>query len=137
MAILFKQSKRKERIFIWSIIIFVITVLFLISLVMFPPFQKVLPPSENGISSQYDAKIDLGLMDSEQVKNLYVFLEGVKIDFSFIAQDKNGKRVTGNISALDKDEAMSLLIAKELTVVSITELYSIKNDPFSPYYKSQ
>ena len=134
MAILFKQSKRKEKIFIWSVIIFVIFVAFFISLVIFPPFQKSYSISGGENSLQYNAKIDLALMDSEQVKNLDIFSGGIKIAFSFVAKDKNGKQITGNISALDKDEAMSILLAKGFSVISIDEFHSIKNNPFSPYY---
>ena len=134
MAILFKQSRNKERIFIWTVIIFSISFSFSVSLFIFPPFEDY-SSYEGQIFEQYDAKIDLGLIDSEKVKNLRFFLEEIKTEFSFIAQDKNGKKIEGNISALNKEEAESILKDKGLTILNINEYYSIKNDPFSPYYQ--
>ncbi len=137
MAILFKQSRRKEKIFLWSVIIVVVLVLFSISLFIFPPFQNSSLMSKEEIFGQYDAKIDLGLIDSEQVKNLDVFSGAITTEFTFIAKDKNGKQVTGTIAALDKSEATSLLTNKGLDVLSIEESHVIKNNPFSPYYQSK
>ncbi|OGZ69157.1 MAG: hypothetical protein A3D35_03000 [Candidatus Staskawiczbacteria bacterium RIFCSPHIGHO2_02_FULL_34_9] len=136
MAILFKQSNSKERLFTWVVILFSIIFLFSFSFFIFPPLDNF--SSQQGeIFGQYDVKIDLGLLDSDKVKNLNLFSEEIKLEFTFTAKDKNGKSVAGNIMAIDKNEAESILKDKEFTVLSIDEYQAVNGDPFSPYYGSK
>jgi len=134
MAILFKQPKRQERIFIWAVIIFVTSTLFLISFFIFPPFPKSGSTFHGEIFERDNAKIDLSIASSEEVRNLELFSESIKTEFIYNAKDKNGKQVEGKILATDKNEAISIIENKGLTVLSMYESYSTKNNPFSPYY---
>ena len=132
MAILFKQSKKREGIFVWTMIITVISAMFLISLFIFPPLSNSKYLQEE-IFGQYNVKIDLSILNVEEVQNLELFSGEVKTNFTYVAKDSKGKQVKDTILALDKNEAMAILEGQGLTVLSIDEYYSTKNDPFSPY----
>lgn len=137
MAILFTLKKRKEKVFLWSVIILLALALFSISLFVFPPqVENALLNSEKEVSDRSDIKIDLSIIDLEQVKNLEPFLDNAETEFNFIAKDKNGKQMTGNILAPNKDEAIRILKEKGFDVSSIKESNLGKNEPFVPYYQT-
>lgn len=136
MAILFKSKKNKEKVFTWAVVVLVILILFVVSLFVFPPaFFTMLVDSGEEISGEYNVKINLGAMELEQVKNLEPFSKTVKLDFSYVAQDKKGKQVTGIISASSEQEAITMLTDKGLLVSDVKEAYSVNSDPFTPYFQ--
>lgn len=136
MAILFTSQKKQKRIFVWSVIVLETLILFGISLFIFPPqLPSGLLNNQEEVYNEYDVKINLSVMNLEQVINLEPFLENIQLEFDYSAQDKKGKKVAGIILAKSQDEAISLLAGKGLTVLNIQESHSIKEDPFAPYYQ--
>lgn len=136
MAILFTSPKKRRRIFLWSITLLLILLLFMISLIIFPPqfrneLQSTVP---EGVFDMLNTKINFNIMDSNQVKNLDPF-EDVETEFTYIAQDKDGKQITGRISAVSKIKAESILEEMGFKVFSLQESDIGRNEPFIPYYQ--
>src|SRR3989344_6245752 len=99
MAIVFIQSKKRQKVFLWSIITGLVLILFIIPLLIFYPLfvnesQNIL---EGGVLKPA-ININFSIIDSPQVKNLEPFLD-IVTEFTYIAEDKNGKQVIGKISA--------------------------------------
>lgn len=135
MAILFASEKKQKRRFIWAVILVELLFLFLISLFIFPPqIEDSLLNNGQEVYNGYDAKINTSVMDSDQVKGLVPFLEGMNLEFKYIAKDKKGKQITGSVFAQNQDEAIKVIIGKGLEIISVEEFNFIKNDPFVPYY---
>lgn len=136
MAILFTSPRKKQRMFLRGITALLFLLLFIISLIVFPPdfknqFDNNLPKE---VFSAPDAAINFGILDSNQVKNLEPF-GPVQTQFDYVAQDKNGKKIVGKILAASKDGAESLLREMGFKVSSLQEATIGRSEPFIPYYQ--
>jgi len=105
------------------------------------PFIIFLPWFNNESKSVFlqetfkpDIKINFNTIDSDQIKNLELFSEAGK-EFTYIANDKNGKQVMGKISAISKNEVQTFLEKMGFKVSSIEETSIIigRKEPFVPY----
>ena len=137
MAIVFISPKRRQRIFFRGILAFLILLLFIISLIIFPSQFKN-ETQDIPTKVVFDTPgvvINFESIDSDQVKNLEPFL-GVQIEFNYIAQDKDDKQVVGKISATTKDDAKILLEGMGFKVSSLQESNIGRNEPFIPYYQT-
>ena len=137
MAIVFIQSKKRQKVFLWSIITGLVLILFIIPLLIFYPLfvnesQNIL---EGGVLKPA-ININFSIIDSPQVKNLEPFLD-IVTEFTYIAEDKNGKQVIGKISATGQDDAKILLQEMNLKILHLEESNTGRKEPFIPYYQSK
>ncbi len=121
--------------FLGIIIISLVLILFVIPLIIFSPWLKNKPQDilQEQIS-QPNITINLDIIDSDRVKNLEPF-GAIETEFSYIAEDKGGKKVQGSISALSKDEAIATLEKAGFKILSLQEVFIGKKEPFTPYYQ--
>ncbi len=111
-----------------------IFLLFVISLVVFPP-QLPGEKQTQVPSNMSDLTVNLGILDSQQMKNLELFSHSAQTEFTYTATDKKGKKVTGKISATDENAARTMLTEKGLVVTGIKGQTIGKSQPFLPYYQ--
>ena len=78
--------------------------------------------------------IDMGVFSSDEFKNLQPFTQ-MEIQYSYTATTKDGKSVSGFISANSEDEAQSVLIGRGLTISELKEAEIGRDNPFIPYYQ--
>ena len=142
MAIVFIDQKRKKRLIVWVVVALSILILFTISLVIFPPIFKFqegsleLRDGSEEVVIPPDININLGLLDSDRVKNLEPFLSQ-ETEFTYFAQDKFGRRINGVISAITQEQAKGLLEKNGLKILNIQESAFGRKEPFAPYYQSK
>lgn len=134
MAIIFTSPKKRKRVIFWSITGILVFIILVMSLIIFPP---QLPNHENANPAIVaELQVNLGILESEQLKNLESFSDTIQTNFSYKAKNKSGKQVSGTILANDEAHAIELLKAQELEVSEIQAPAVGKNDPFLPYYQS-
>ena len=134
MAIILVSSKKKKKMFLTIVILSLIFVLFIISLIIFPPSfggepkmisrEKIIRP---------DITINFNVLDSEQVSGLETFVD-IKTEFAYTAEDKDGTKVQGSLQSLNKNEVKATLEQSGLKVLTVQEVLLGKNEPFAPYY---
>ncbi len=78
-------------------------------------------------------KINFDIIESDQFKNLESF-SGTQTEFTYIATDKNGKKIVGSMVAKTKDDVRKILEQMEFKISSIEEKGIGRSEPFSPYY---
>ena len=134
MAIVLISPKKRQRTFFWGLISLATVVLIAVASFIFVPSLKnitiKIPDSQTYVTP--DIKLNLSIIDSQQVKNLQLF-EDIETEFSYTAQDNNGKQAVGKISAMDKDAARKSLEQMGFTIVSLQETNAGRSDPFVPY----
>ncbi|OGZ63771.1 MAG: hypothetical protein A3A98_00570 [Candidatus Staskawiczbacteria bacterium RIFCSPLOWO2_01_FULL_40_39] len=142
MAIVFVSPRKVQKMFFGGIITLIALLLFAISLlVLLPELRNKLNdiPANIPVRGDFngpDLKINFRAIDSDEVKNLEPFgaMEG---NFSYIAEDENGRQITGKISAASREDAEKNLAAMGLTIQSIEEITIGRNEPFVPYYQTE
>lgn len=132
MAIFFPSPQKRQRIFARVINVTLVAGLFLFSLLIFPP-QLNYRDQRNEGSFDQQLSINFNVVDSERVKNLELFDE-IPNAFDFTAQESNGREITGQISAVNTEEARAVLEDTGLSVLEIKESGIGRNQPFTPYY---
>lgn len=135
MAIVFKQSKKIQKILFWNITAGMLLILFVISLVVFPPYFKSGPKIIfEGATPKPDIRINFSIIDSERVRDLEPF-SGIMTEFIYIVREKSGRQLSGKILAKNQEEAEILLIESGLEILNLEERTSLgKSQPFVPYY---
>lgn len=135
MAIVFVSAKQRQKSFIWGISLALVLLVVVIFLAIFLPGflnpMPTLPPSgQPGFLS--DLAINFSGIDSDKVKNLDPFLTQEKI-FTYVVLDKNGRRITGDISADTQDGASALLQNAGFKIISLSQMVAGRSDPFVSY----
>lgn len=111
-----------------------IFVFFIVSLITFP-FQfknqrQNIPAPE--VFFEAGSKIDLNILNSDQVKSLKTF-SGIEKEFNYTAQDEKGRQIIGKVLAVSKDEAEKVLEGMGLQVSELEEASIGRSEPFIPY----
>ncbi len=135
MAIIFSLPQKKQKIFRNIIAILLVLILFIIPFVIFSSSSWFNVKPKNiilEVISRPDVNINFSVIDSDQVKNLEPFPE-IEIEFNYIGQDKNGKKVKGEILAVNKDDALIILEKIGIKVSSLEESSVGRKEPFAPY----
>ena len=132
MAIILISKERKQRKLRWVNIVvamlpFVISSLIIIIIEVQSGYNEILEVYNKNIS------IDFSVVDSNEVKNLQLF-EGVKTEFEYSAEERDGKHFTGKISAVNEERAKSILEEMGFKVLSIQQANAGRAEPFNPYY---
>lgn len=135
MAIVFKQLKKAQKIFFWNIIAAMFLILFIVSLIVFPPgFKRGPEIIFEELTPKPDIKINFSVIDSDKVKELESF-KGAQKEFNYVVKDKNGRQLRGSISAKNQSEAEATLKDSGLEVLILQEKeLPGKSQPFTPYY---
>ena len=134
MAIVFIQSKKRRKMVFWIIAVLLILVLFIISLVTFPPGLKYKPSVVSMEIEKIDVKINFSVIDSELVKKLEPFKD-ITTDFIYTTQNKDGRQIKGKISAVSKNEAKVFLEGTGLKVLTLESVAIGRDEPFTIYYQ--
>ncbi len=134
MAILFTSPKRNQQIMIRVSLVVLIILLLGVTVILLPS-QSLVIISSTSIAPNNTAtvKINFEVLDSNQFKNLEPF-SGTQTEFSYIATDKDGKKIVGSMVAETKDAVKKILEQMEFKVSSIEEKNIGRLEPFSPYY---
>lgn len=134
MAIVFIQSKKRRKMVFWIIAVLLILVLFIISLVTFPPGLKYKPSVVSMEIEKIDVKINFSVIDSELVKKLEPFKD-ITTEFIYTTQNKDGRQIKGKISAVSKNEAKVFLEGTGLKVLTLESVAIGRDEPFTIYYQ--
>lgn len=134
MAIVFISPKAKRKIFFRAaamlvfLILIVFSVVFLIIESLNAKLANLAPPpaATSGVA------INFTIIDSPKVLDLEPFL-GPKMEFTYLVEDNNGKQIQGNILAISKEDAKTLLEEAGFKVVSLKEIKIGRNEPFVAY----
>lgn len=112
----------------------IILILFLavISSVVFFAKPKEIPYQV--VFNKPKVNINFSILDSVRFNELEPFTE-MEIQFSYSALAEAGKVVTGLISAPSMDDAREILKSLDLTVISIEEVQTGRENPFTPYFQ--
>lgn len=130
MAVVFISPKKRQKMFFLGITVAFLLLLFIISLGVF--LAKPAEVQQTLVFNKPKVNIDMALFDFKQFKDLNLFA-GMKIQFSYTASTKDGKKQSGFISALSNAEAIKELQRVGLTRVSVKEVEIGRNNPFIPY----
>ncbi len=134
MAIVLISPKKRQKVFIWGVASLLVLVVIAIASFIFIPglTNQTINIPDTGAYITPDIKLNLKIVDSQQVQNLQPFLN-IETEFAYIATDKNGKQAVGKISATDKDNAKKSLEAMGFVVLSLQEANMGRSNPFVPY----
>jgi hypothetical protein len=130
MAVVFISPKKRQQTFFVVGGIGVLLFVGLITLLVF-----AWGPSSASLVGQYNKPkvvVNLGLLDQTEVKNLTYF-DMIPLQFSYTAQTKAGKKVTGLISSDSQEDAQAALVKGGLQVGQLTEIEPGRSNPFIPY----
>ena len=140
MAIVFISAKQKQQSFMWGI--FILLALLLVAGLLAISLPGFLNPKQVGPAALLgggqvknppaNLAINFSVVDSEKVKALEPFSIKENI-FAYTITDKNGRKITGNISAKTKEEAQNLLEGSGYKVVTIVEMIVGRSEPFISY----
>jgi hypothetical protein len=108
--------------------------LFLIAISLGVFLSEPKAPSSVLIFNKPKVNINMSVFDSDQFKNLQPFSE-METQYSYKATDKDGKQITGFISAVSKAQAQKILEDGGLMVTDLRELEIGRENPFIPYYQ--
>jgi hypothetical protein len=132
VAVVFISPAHRQKMFFMGITMVFLLILIIISLGVF-----LAKPSEVStvlVFNKPKVNIDMGVFSSDQFKNLQPFTQ-MEIQYSYKATTKDGKSVSGFISANSKDEAQSVLTGRGLNVSELKEAEIGRDNPFIPYYQ--
>ncbi|MDO8486354.1 MAG: hypothetical protein Q7S77_01490 [Candidatus Staskawiczbacteria bacterium] len=130
MAIVFVSPKQRQKMFFLGITILFLLALLIVGTVVF--FSKPEPALTEQVFVKPKIKIDLGILDLEQVKGSSL-MEKIQKEFVYEAlTDKNEKK-SGSIFAASIEEARKKLQEEKLIEVSLEEVLIGRENPFAPY----
>ncbi len=141
MAIVFISPIEKQRVFFGRLAVLLIVFLIITFLIIFLPgflnktqniSTKISFNKYGTMADNSNITINFDIIDSNKVKNLKPF-DILETEFAYIVQDKNGRQITGNISAVTKDYAQKLLEESDFKVLSLKEISIGRNEPFVSY----
>ncbi|MBI2053737.1 MAG: hypothetical protein HYT36_00160 [Candidatus Staskawiczbacteria bacterium] len=130
MAIVFISPRHRQRIFILGVTSALALAVAIIFFVVF--FAGPEEPSSL-IFNKPKASVNVNFLNSNELKNLEPFAE-METEFVYEALTSQKKRVSGNIWAVSKQEAIRNLEELGLSVGKIDEVLIGKDNPFEPYY---
>ena len=133
MAVVFISPKQRQKMFFMGITVVFLLFLIVISLGVF--WAKPSEVSSVLVFNKPKVNIDMAVFDLDEFKNLQPTSQ-MQTQYSYKALTKDGKPDDGFISATSKDEAMSVLTSKELTVTELKEAEIGRDNPFTPYYQA-
>ena len=137
MAIVFISPKKKQAIFFEIMTGVLVLFLLAVSSIVFLPEIKnrlnYVPPYQE-LSSLPAVKINFDIIDSDKVKKLEPF-SLIETEFSYVAQDQDGKAVAGKVSAISKKDAQKSLESAGLKFIIFQNANASRSDPFTPYYQ--
>ena len=131
MAVVFISPKQRQKMFFLGI-----TALFLLFLafVSFGVFlskpNDVLPAL---VFNKPKVNINMGVFNSDQFKNLQPIPE-MELQFSYKAIAKDNKPVAGFISAISRDQALTILKNMGYSVSELKDAEIGRSNPFTPYF---
>lgn len=134
MSIIFDSPKRKRRKLIWIIGGLLAFIMLVIALVVFPP-QWQDNQSGDPIAIA-ELQLNLGILESDPLKNLERFSTIIQSSFTYTAKDKQGKTVAGNVLASDETQAKKILTDQGFENIELKGPMVGKTDPFLPYYQT-
>lgn len=133
MAIVFPSIEKKQKAFNAIMVVLLALILFGIPFLIFSPW---LDSKINNTVKETDYRpnldINFTILDSDQVKNLESF-PVIETEFSYTGQDKKGKKIQGLILAMSKEDAQIMLEKTGITILSLEESSTGRNDPFAPF----
>lgn len=135
MAIVFISPKEKQRVFLGGIITLLVLFLMGISLIVFlPEFISKNQTQVNPVEVPLNPSLMLNFnaIDSEEFKKLQPF-DAMETLFAYVIEDKDSQQVSGNISAVSKQEAQKLLESSGFKVLVLQEIGVGNANPFTPY----
>lgn len=130
MAIIFSNEKTSAGILFWLAVVPMFCLMSIISLAAFS--QDVSEQYLASASGSLLNKIDLPVLNWQEVKDLKPFPKAVKEGFSFIAKDKFGRKKEGTVYAKDRQEAEALLLKMDLKILILQKTSLGNNNPFLP-----
>lgn len=134
MAVVFISPKQRQKVFFMGITI--IFLLFLIAVAFVVFLSKPKEASQTLVFNKPKVSINLKVFESEQFKNLQPF-EEMQMQFSYSAVTKQGKQVTGFISAVSLSDAQKILEGMGFSALSVEEAEIGRDNPFTPYYQEE
>jgi len=132
MAITFISPKERQKVFILGIVGLFFLLLIMIGLGVFLAKPKKTAPEEVFLAPEI--KINFDVLKSDKIKNLEFFPE-IEKEFNYKAQTANGESRSGRIAAPSAEKAMQILIALELSGITLEEIKIGRDNPFTPYYE--
>lgn len=132
MAIILISSKKRQNKLVGIMTVFLALVLFSIPLVLLNPWLKREPQIPVEETYKPEIKVNIAIIDSQKVKDLVPFTFLQK-NFSYTAEDKNGLKVAGRVSAGSQEEAKVNLEKIGLKLLTIEDTVLGRSQPFIPY----
>lgn len=132
MAIVFVSPRKRQITFFASIAVFFLFVVIIISLIVF--LSKPTVVLEDQVFKKPNIALNLSVLDSNELKAL-ILIDQVQYDFIYEAITDKGKSITGKISALSEDDAISKLEAMKFTNIKASQEPVGRDNPFSIYYQ--
>lgn len=130
MAVVFISPKQRQRTFLWgAAIIFLIIVGSLFLAIIFSKPKEPAPAAL--VFNKPKVSIDMEVFKSEQFLKLKPF-EEIQLQFSYKAT-KDGKQVTGYITAATSQEAKKILEGRGYEFIDVREVEIGRDNPFTPY----
>ena len=130
MAIVFISPKKRKKTLTLVLIGLVCFVLIIISLRIFLIKPRAIPPGI--VFTPPEIEINFEILKSDLVKNLELFA-GLKKEFSYQGETKEGEIQSGKILAVSQEEALKFLEEFGLSEIELTEMEVGRENPFLPY----
>ncbi len=134
MAIVFVSAQNKQTAFFWGIGVLLCLFLLTVFLIVFlPDFLHMPSEAPSGMTyTSPNTNVDLNILDSPVLKNLEPF-NVIETAFSYTVTNQSGKKVTGTISAISREEAQRQLEESGFKIESLQEAVTGRTNPFVSY----
>ena len=131
--VLTSQEKNGKKLIVYGGVLVVVILLGVLLFMFLPGLLNTAPAAVPQVSfNKPDVIINLGVLESEKVKNLQPFTP-VQTEFTYTVKTAAGKQVSGNISAASQDDAQSQPQAAGYTVITVSATPVGRSDPFVSY----
>ncbi len=132
MAIVFVSPRRKQLTFILTILGIFVFLILGVFLIMFFMTPKTVTQEQPFIKPNIN--LNLAILDSNELKKLLP-LEEIERQYIYTAKDKEGKEVSGKISAVSEQLAKEALENDKLIILKLEKEISGRDNPFNIYYQ--